>query len=119
LDGQVVQAPVRGDGQPEPVIGLPAPVLDERREMTMNVYGHVALDDQRAALDRLNGLLDEQALLSDSAVKLTAAARPGENPLASAAVEARCRLMPLSRCGWRSCGRGDPRWGDPDPDGDA
>jgi integrase len=28
-------------------------------EMTMNVYGHVALDDQRAALDRLNGLLEE------------------------------------------------------------
>jgi integrase len=28
-------------------------------EMMMNVYGHVALDDQRAALDRLNGLLDE------------------------------------------------------------
>lgn len=28
-------------------------------EMTMNVYGHVALDDQRAALDRLNDLLDE------------------------------------------------------------
>jgi integrase len=28
-------------------------------EMTMNVYGHVALDEQRAALDRLNGLLDE------------------------------------------------------------
>jgi integrase len=28
-------------------------------EMTMNVYGHVALDDQRSALDRLNGLLEE------------------------------------------------------------
>lgn len=28
-------------------------------EMTMNVYGHVALDDQRAALDLLNGLLDD------------------------------------------------------------
>jgi hypothetical protein len=25
-------------------------------EMTMNVNGHVALDDRRAALDRLNGL---------------------------------------------------------------
>jgi integrase len=37
-------------------------------EMTMNVYGHIALDDQRAALDRLNGLLDEEALLSNSAV---------------------------------------------------
>jgi hypothetical protein len=24
--------------------------------MIMNVYGHVALDDRRAALDRLNGL---------------------------------------------------------------
>jgi len=29
-------------------------------EMTMNVYGHVNLEDQRTALDRLNGLLDEQ-----------------------------------------------------------
>ena len=28
-------------------------------EMTMNVYGHVAIDDQGAALDRLNGSLDE------------------------------------------------------------
>jgi len=33
LDGQVVQAPVRSDGQPEPVIGVPVPVLDERREL--------------------------------------------------------------------------------------
>ena len=29
-------------------------------EMTMNVYGHVALDDQRQALDRLNGLLEDE-----------------------------------------------------------
>jgi integrase len=28
-------------------------------EMTMNVYGHVALEDQREALNRLNSLLDE------------------------------------------------------------
>ena len=35
------------------IVGHAAP------EMTMNVYGRVALDDQRAALDRLNGLLDE------------------------------------------------------------
>jgi len=28
-------------------------------EMTMNVYAHVALDDQRAALGRLNVLLDD------------------------------------------------------------
>ena len=28
-------------------------------EMTMNVYGHVTLDDQRAALDQLNDLLDD------------------------------------------------------------
>jgi len=34
------------------IVGHAAP------EMTMNVYGRVALD-QRAALDRLNGLLDE------------------------------------------------------------
>jgi len=27
--------------------------------MTMNVYGHVNLDEQRSALERLNGLLDE------------------------------------------------------------
>jgi hypothetical protein len=33
LDGQVAQAPVRGDGQPGPVIGLPVPVWDERREL--------------------------------------------------------------------------------------
>ena len=33
LDGQVVQAPVRADGQPERVIGVPVPVLDERREL--------------------------------------------------------------------------------------
>ena len=26
-------------------------------EMTMNVYGHVAVDQQRAALDKLDGLL--------------------------------------------------------------
>jgi integrase len=29
-------------------------------EMTMNVYAHVALDDQREALNRLNGLLDDE-----------------------------------------------------------
>ena len=28
-------------------------------EMTMNVYGHVAVDQQRAALDKLDGLLDQ------------------------------------------------------------
>ena len=28
-------------------------------EMTMNVYAHVAVDEQRAALDRLDGLLDQ------------------------------------------------------------
>jgi integrase len=28
-------------------------------EMTMNVYGHVTLNDKRAALDRLGDLLDE------------------------------------------------------------
>ncbi len=33
LDGQVVQAPVRSDGRPEPVIGVPLQVLDERREL--------------------------------------------------------------------------------------
>jgi hypothetical protein len=33
LDGQMVQAPVRDDGQPEPVIGVPVPVLDEAREL--------------------------------------------------------------------------------------
>jgi hypothetical protein len=30
-------------------------------EMTMNVYGHVDLGDQRAALDRLNDLLGAPA----------------------------------------------------------
>ncbi|MBM0256643.1 tyrosine-type recombinase/integrase [Micromonospora sp. 4G55] len=29
-------------------------------EMTMTVYGHVSLDDKRAALDQLGGLLDEE-----------------------------------------------------------
>jgi integrase len=29
-------------------------------EMTMNVHGHVALDDQRHALDRLNCLMDDE-----------------------------------------------------------
>jgi hypothetical protein len=33
LDGHVIQAPVRADGQPEPVIGVPVPVLDEAREL--------------------------------------------------------------------------------------
>ncbi|WP_112736781.1 tyrosine-type recombinase/integrase [Micromonospora noduli] len=28
-------------------------------EMTMTVYGHVSLDDKRAALDQLGGLLDD------------------------------------------------------------
>ena len=27
-------------------------------EMTMNVYAHVAVDEQRSALDKLDGLLD-------------------------------------------------------------
>jgi integrase len=27
-------------------------------ELTMNVYGHVSLDEKRAAMDRLGGLLD-------------------------------------------------------------
>lgn len=44
-------------------LGVPPRVVMEivghaALEMTMNVYGHVNLDDQRAALDRLNGLLD-------------------------------------------------------------
>ncbi|WP_255562264.1 hypothetical protein [Micromonospora sp. S4605] len=30
-------------------------------EMTMTVYGHVSLDDSRAALDQLGGLLDDEA----------------------------------------------------------
>ncbi|MET8229059.1 hypothetical protein ABZS77_00045 [Micromonospora sp. NPDC005298] len=29
-------------------------------EMTTTVYGHVSLDDKRAALDQLGGLLDEE-----------------------------------------------------------
>ncbi|MFX0592886.1 hypothetical protein [Melissospora conviva] len=28
-------------------------------EMTMTVYGHVSLDDKRAALDQLGGMLDD------------------------------------------------------------
>ena len=28
-------------------------------EMTMNVYGHVSLDDKKSAMDRLGELLDE------------------------------------------------------------
>ena len=28
-------------------------------EMTMNVYAHVAVDEQRMALDKLDGLLDD------------------------------------------------------------
>lgn len=28
-------------------------------EMTMNVYGHVTLQDKRAALERLGGLIEE------------------------------------------------------------
>jgi integrase len=45
-------------------LGVPPRVVMEivghaALEMTMNVYAHVALDDQRAALDQLNGLLDE------------------------------------------------------------
>lgn len=28
-------------------------------EMTMNVYAHVTLDDKRAALDKLGGILEE------------------------------------------------------------
>jgi hypothetical protein len=31
-DGQVVQVPVREDGQPEHVVGVPVPVLDETTE---------------------------------------------------------------------------------------
>jgi hypothetical protein len=27
--------------------------------MTMNVYGHVSIEDKREALDRINDLLDE------------------------------------------------------------
>lgn len=30
-------------------------------EMTMTVYGHVSLDDKRAALDQLGGLFDDEA----------------------------------------------------------
>ncbi len=30
-------------------------------EMTMNVYGHVTLDDKRAALDKLGELFEEGA----------------------------------------------------------
>jgi integrase len=46
-------------------LGVPPRVVMEivghsALEMTMNVYGHVALDDQREALDRLNGLLDDE-----------------------------------------------------------
>jgi integrase len=46
-------------------LGVPPRVVMEiaghsALEMTMNVYGHVALDDQRQALDRLNGLLDDE-----------------------------------------------------------
>jgi integrase len=46
-------------------LGVPPRVVMEivghsALEMTMNVYGHVALDDQRSALDRLSGLLDEE-----------------------------------------------------------
>jgi integrase len=46
-------------------LGVPPRVVMEivghsALEMTMNVSGHVALDDQRAALDRLNGLLDNE-----------------------------------------------------------
>ncbi len=45
-------------------LGVPPRVVMEivghaALEMTMNVYAHVALDDQRQALDRLNGLLDD------------------------------------------------------------
>jgi hypothetical protein len=29
-------------------------------EMTMTVHGHVSLSDERAALDRLGGLLDDE-----------------------------------------------------------
>ncbi len=32
LDGQVVQVPVWEDGQPEHVVGVPVPVLDETTE---------------------------------------------------------------------------------------
>jgi len=44
-------------------LGVPPRVVMEivghaALEMTMNVYGHVNLNDQRAALDQLNGLLD-------------------------------------------------------------
>jgi integrase len=46
-------------------LGVPPRVVMEivghsALELTMNVYGHVALDDQREALDRLNGLLDDE-----------------------------------------------------------
>ncbi len=34
-------------------------VGDTTLEMTMNVYGHVTLDDRRAALVRFGDLLDE------------------------------------------------------------
>ena len=33
LNGQLVQAPVAADGRPEPVIGVPVPVLDQAREL--------------------------------------------------------------------------------------
>jgi hypothetical protein len=32
LDGQLVQVPVREDGRPEQVVGVPVPVLDEATE---------------------------------------------------------------------------------------
>ena len=32
LDGQVVQVPLQQDGRPEPVVGVPVPVLDESTE---------------------------------------------------------------------------------------
>ncbi|MEU9828420.1 tyrosine-type recombinase/integrase [Micromonospora chersina] len=47
-------------------LGVPPPrtVMDivghSTLEMTMTVYGHVSLDDKRAALDQLGGLLDEE-----------------------------------------------------------
>lgn len=46
-------------------LGVPPRVVMEivghsALEMTMNVYGHVNMDEQRGALDRLNGLLDEE-----------------------------------------------------------
>lgn len=45
-------------------LGVPLRVVMEivghsALEMTMNVYGHVNLDEQRSTLERLNGLLDE------------------------------------------------------------